>query len=325
MLRLLLISCIVPLLLDIVNVIGGSGTVHRFRVMEWNVENLFDTVHDEGFSDEEFLPQGSHHWTTSRYKHKVKEIMKVIAAVAEDNGMPDLIGLCEVENDCTLTALTRHSSLRNMDYHYVMTHSEDVRGIDVALLYQPFSFRCIEHRSIRVPSREQGLRPTRDILYVKGVIRSHKSPTGKDTLHVLVAHLPSRAGGYAGDRNRKLAAATLWGVVDSILVKPSAKVVLMGDFNADSKDLVFRNSPLILTDDPEVSGTYSFRGIWQWLDHILISASVSSSAPARPISYPWLLEEDRSYGGHKPRRTFHGPIYHGGVSDHLPLMIELDL
>jgi endonuclease/exonuclease/phosphatase family metal-dependent hydrolase len=204
-----------------------------------------------------------------------------------------------------------------------MTRCEDARGIDVALLYQPARFRLLEHRSIRVPSREHGLHPTRDILYAKGLALSAE---GLDTLHVLVAHLPSRAGGYEGDRNRRLAADVLWTTVDSILSsrkrtgREVPRVVLMGDFNADRHDRVFRRAPLRMTDDAKAQGTYCYQGLWQWIDHILVSSSLATDAPAHPVSYPWLLEENKTYDGQMPRRTYRGPTYHGGISDHLPIV-----
>lgn len=300
--------------------------------MTWNVENLFDTLHDEGFHDEQFLPEGPYKWTSSRYWRKLNEVSKVVAAMSENGGIPDIIGMCEVENDSVLTRLTRHSALRGLGYDYVMTHSEDARGIDVALLYQPVSFRPLELQTIRVTSREEGLRPTRDILYAKGLTiaqETEETPLYMDTLHVLVVHLPSRVGGHAGDTNRKLAAATLWGVVDSIMAHATSvrdkvpRIVVMGDFNTDANDRIFRHQPLQLTDDRTSPGTYCFRGIWQWIDHILVSSSVRAKGAATPVQCPWLLEKDMKYGGEKPRRTFRGPAYHGGISDHLPLVLDV--
>ena len=287
------------------------------RLMTWNVENLFDTVHDEGFRDEEFLPDGERRWTSHRYWQKLTDLSRVVAAVAEEGDIPDLIGLCEVENDSVLTALTQRSVLGKLRYNYVMTHSEDARGVDVALLYQPVHFRLLDCRSIRVPSVQRGLRPTRDILHACGLVLSGD---GVDTLHVFVVHLPSRAGGREGDRNRSLAAKTLWQAVDSVKTK---KVVVMGDFNATCRDRIFKRMPLRPTDDPEADGTYCFRGFWQWIDHILVSPSVITRGKARVVELPWLLEENKTYGGSMPRRAYRGPVYHGGVSDHLPLILDI--
>ena len=154
------------------------------------------------------------------------------------------------------------------------------------------------------------------------------------TMVVFVVHLPSRAGGKAGDKNRRLAAQTLWAAVDSVNAHAAAHaphpvashaphIIVMGDFNAARRDRIFKRAPLLLTDDTHAPGTYCYRGYWQWIDHILVSPSVQTAGPARPVTLPWLLEENHTYGGVMPRRTYRGPTYHGGVSDHLPVLLEL--
>lgn len=169
-------------------------------LMEFNVENLFDCQHDSLKNDTEFLPDGSYHWTRTRYWNKLQKIGKEILAAAEwendGNGedylLPDLVALCEVENDTCLRDLTRRSLLRNAGYEYVMTSSPDLRGIDVALLYSPLSFRLYNNISFRIKPLE-GMKPTRDILYAGGIL-----PSG-DTLHVYVVHAPSRSGWREGN------------------------------------------------------------------------------------------------------------------------------
>ena len=124
-----------------------------FTFVELNCENLFDCRHDSLKNDTEFLPEGSYHWTPYRYWRKLDRIGQTIIACGEDrcgenlkdkekeNGsgwnwkLPDLVALCEVENDSVLRDLTKRSLLRNASYEYVMTQSDDERGIDVALLY----------------------------------------------------------------------------------------------------------------------------------------------------------------------------------------------
>lgn len=307
-------------------------------VVTWNVENVFDTLHDEGFNDYEFLPHGERRWNSYRYWHKLNDIGRVVSSINAAGSIPDLIGLCEVENDSVIAHLTRRSLMRNLGYEYVITNSSDPRGIDVALLYQPVRFRVLEKSSINVSmharekslSHHSELRSTRDILYVKGL---SLTTAGPDTLHVLVVHLPSRAGGRSGDRLRRIASSVLWNVVDSILVSssslhassPEPRIIVMGDFNATARDRIFKSSPLFLTDDTSLPGTYCFRGFWQWIDHILVSKSLACHGLSYPVELPWLLEPNKSYGGFMPRRSFRGPSYHGGVSDHLPVVLHLDL
>lgn len=106
-----------------------------FRVMFYNVENLFDAKDDTLKNDQEFLPEATRKWDYYRYKDKINKIARVIISTGKDN-IPDLVGLCEVENDSCLLDLIKYSPLREAGYRYVMTHSPDERGIDVALLYR---------------------------------------------------------------------------------------------------------------------------------------------------------------------------------------------
>ena len=287
----------------------------------WNVENLFDCHDDSLKLDEDFLPGGSHHWTPGRYWKKLDNVARTLAAVADaEGGWPALIGMCEVENDSVLRDLTRRSPLRSAGYRYVMTDSPDERGVDVALLYQPERFRLLEHHAIRVPSVQNGFHPTRDILCASGVLLSG------DKLNLFVVHLPSRAG-YHKDckQHRKLAVQTLRQAVDSI---GNGLVLVMGDFNSEPRDpLVRQLCPPLRSLMPQsrralrrAQGTYFFQGQWSFLDHFLASNVLAvriKDGEVKAVRFPFLLDEQ----GH-PWRTFRGPSYAGGFSDHLPLMVR---
>ena len=102
----------------------------------------------------EFTPNSPRHWTRTKYWEKLNKVGQGIISCGEDSArtyLPDLIGLCEVENDSTMIYLTQRSLLRKARYQYIMTASNDRRGIDVALLYSPFTFRIIKADTIRIP------------------------------------------------------------------------------------------------------------------------------------------------------------------------------
>lgn len=89
--------------------IGHTQQAETFRVITYNVENLFDTYDNPATNDNEFLPNGTRRWTRKRYYHKLQQIAKVIiASGAWDT--PALVGLCEVENDSTLIHLLTRTS-----------------------------------------------------------------------------------------------------------------------------------------------------------------------------------------------------------------------
>lgn len=293
--------------------------------MELNCENLFDTRHDSLKNDLEFLPEGSYKWTPYRYWAKLNHLGQEI--VAQSNPIPDFVAMCEVENDSVMFALTRRSLLRNAGYEYVMTSSPDERGIDVALLYQPASFALLHSHSIRIKPLPN-TRPTRDILYASGLII-----TG-DTLHVFVVHAPSRRGGEQASRPYRLhVASQLAEAVDSVYaISRDAKIIIAGDFNdyADSPALQYLYEHHLINISADAKGshgakaTYRWHGEWRSLDQILCSPSLAARKQSSVIGdLPFLLEDDEKYGGKKPYRTYLGPRYLGGYSDHLPLVVQL--
>lgn len=293
--------------------------------VELNCENLFDYQDDAGKQDEEYLPDATRHWTKKRYWRKLNNIAQELLSCSDD-GIPDLIALCEVENDSVVYDLTRRSLLRNAGYEYLTTSSPDLRGIDVALLYSPFSFVPVESHSIRVTPVE-GMRPTRDILYVSGL-----AATG-DTLHVFVVHAPSRYGGERYSRPFRLAVAErLCQAVDSLhAVSPDASILMAGDFNDDADAPALRricqHGVRNVTKDARgshgVRGTYRYKGEWGSIDHVLVSPNIYNKVDTAFIHSPlFLLEEEKLYGGLRPRRTYNGMRYQPGYSDHLPLVVR---
>lgn len=298
--------------------------------VELNCENLFDCRHDSLKEDTEFLPQSVRHWTPNRYRRKLDAIGRALVSCCDDSanyGIPDIVVLCEVENDSVMYDLTRRSLLRNLNYDYLMTNSSDSRGIDVAVMYHTFSFLPIRHMSLRVEPTK-GMRPTRDILYVEG------STAQGDTLHVFAVHAPSRYGGERYSRPFRMAVAErLCKAVDSLYnISQEAKIIVAGDFNAynEERSLEFISAHG-LTDITQnatgrngAKGTYSHEGWWKSLDHIFVSKSMLPRFHSTFINdAPFLIEYDKRYGGTKPYRTYYGMRYQpDGTSDHLPLVVK---
>ena len=303
-----------------------------FRVLFWNVENLFDCKDDPRKNDNEFLPESKRGWTSYRYWEKVRKLAKGIIASGKEY-VPDLVGLCEVENDSCLFDLTRRSPLREAGYRFVMTDSPDQRGIDVALLYQRANFRLLQHQSIRIPHKLLKRGPTRDILHVVGKVVSG------DTLDVFVCHLPSRSGGQAkSEPYRIFVADKLKQAVDSLLeVRTHPYIIMMGDFNDyptnKSMKRLCKDGTLHNLMKGKKGGTYRYRGEWGIFDQFIVSGSLlkkksnirTSKEHAQILCHPFLLEEDDKYGGEKPFRTYNGMKYQGGFSDHLPIGLDLTI
>lgn len=306
---------------------GARLLLYFFVLVELNCENLFDTQHDSLHQDEAFLPTSEYHWTPGRYWRKLNHISQALLAAGEVDTlrqMPDLMVLTEVENDSVMRDLTRRSPLRHAGYRYVMTDSPDLRGIDVAIAYSPFSFRLINHCAMRIKP-EAGQRPTRDILYASGELLSG------DTLHVFALHAPSRLGGEKTTRPYRLrVVGRVCEAIDSVrAVCRNPLIVVAGDFNDYVGDASLQLLETHGLSDVSAHaagthgarGTYRYRGQWGSLDHVVCSEVMARRLQAcRVVDPPFLTEEDKKYGGVKPRRTYLGPRYMGGFSDHLPLV-----
>ncbi len=109
----------------------------------YNVENLFDTCHDVGKRDFEYLPNGSNRWNARKYKSKLRNMSRALADLGTDvlpNVGCAVIGMAEVENAKALDDLTAEAPLRARGYKYILVEGPDMRGVDVALLYNPSLF-----------------------------------------------------------------------------------------------------------------------------------------------------------------------------------------
>lgn len=313
------------------------------RIMFYNAENLFDTFDDTLKNDEAFTPDGVRYWNKGRYYKKLNNISKVITAIGQWE-LPEVIGLCEIENRKVLEDLIKKTALKKYPYRIIHKESPDNRGIDVGFLYRKDKFKPVEYEAIRVNFPFDNNRPTRDILYVKGYNNY------KDTLHFFINHWPSRWGGQLEtDRKRIFAASILKHKIDSLFnIDIDPKIIIMGDLN-DYPD----NTSVLKTLDAKINfenvnseelynlayylqevkrkGTHKYEGEWGVLDQIIISGSLLNNKnklhmlpdDVHVFDAPFLLEDDTHYVGYKPFRTYIGFKFHDGYSDHLPVYIDL--
>lgn len=315
----------------------------RMRIMEWNVENMFDTIHCAGKQDSEFTPTGSYGWNTSRYWTKLSRIARTIAAVGEESPC-DLVALVEVENDSVMQHLTRRTKLWRMGYEYIMASTSDVRGISVALLYQPHHFRPVSIDTLHFSPPKESVRPTRDALHVAG-----ETTTG-DTLDIIVCHWPSRRDGKTSQRFREKVGRQIRTFCDSIFSRREKTcIVITGDFNAwypekcitktlgatlPSDERPSSHSLYILSHRlhaGDIEGTYKYQGAWNRLDQFIVSGALlekdgslrTTEERCRIADLPFLLQTEKDGSNVRPFRTFLGSFYQGGYSDHLPLVLDL--
>ena len=266
----------------------SAGTSARDRdsllVIFWNLENFFDYRSDNG-------PQ---YWTRARFYAKCDGIAKTLLRIADRYGrLPDAVGFAEVENARVLRRLLDATALRKLDYRIVHYDSPDPRGIDCALLCRRSTLPLRASAAAHVPDSAGVPLLTRDILVAQF-----------DSLAVLVNHHPSQLGGKAGRRER--ARARMQALTDSLRAAGQRRVLAVGDFNQD----LWAGG---------AGGTLKYNGRWEKIDGHF--AEGFSAVREEIFADPTLLQPDAAFGGTKPRRTFVGPRYTGGISDHLPIVI----
>jgi endonuclease/exonuclease/phosphatase family metal-dependent hydrolase len=317
----------------------------NFRVMFYNVENLFDTEKESGKNDGEFLPTGKKYWNSKKYYLKLVAIAKVITAVGEWD-TPSLVGMCEVENDRVMKDLTLSSPLKAQRYKYVMTDCDDRRGIDNALLYQADRFRLLSYKAYKVRF-DSPQKVSRDILHVTGLVKSG------DTIDVFVCHYPSRLGGEKASEAGRIRVSEVVREKAEHLhrIRQKPHIIIMGDFNDEPSnssisktlkaqeykpDAPIKPSELQLFnlfsafEKQDGKGSHKYRGHWGMLDQIIVSGRLLSPtsgfkvvpASARIFSPDFILTKDKSGGGKRPKRSYLGMKYEAGFSDHLPVYAD---
>lgn len=312
----------------------------------YNLENLFDTENDPITYDDDRTPEGKDHWTEEVYQAKLKNMAQVISEIGSDvtGTSPAIIGLCETENRKVLEDLVNQEPLLLKEYGIIQFDSPDRRGIDVAFLYQKRLFNPTNYKAhaLRIYDNEDATKRvfTRDQLVVSGMLDGEK-------IHFIVNHWPSRSGGEARSRQKRIRAAKLnKHLVDSIFVEePYAKIITMGDLNDDptSPSIQTILKPVKKKEEMKIKelynpmysmfkkglGTLAYRDRWNLFDQIIISTELTKEDytsyrfyKAGIYNKAYLANSKGQYKGY-PYRSFANGAFTGGYSDHFPVFIYL--
>ena len=321
----------------------------------YNLENLFDTYHDEGHNDYEYLPDGANEWTEFKYAKKLSNMAQVIRAMRDENkAYHAVLGVSEIENRHVLEDLVVEPAIADANFQIVHFDGPDRRGVDVALLYRPELFTVLEAKSIPftfegsainfgMTKEEQDAFRTRDFLMVRGLL-------GGEMFAFFVAHLPSRLGAKSNDLRSRGGEIMYAECVRLMEAYPGIKIVAMGDMNDNPTDdsmAVYMHgrekiedvgpmdffSPFVSMLKAGYSSLY-YRGesnIYDILvvNHNLVNAPkgtlkiqpiVKKKYYARIFSAPFMVQQEGQYAG-QPLRTFSNGAFVGGYSDHFPTYI----
>lgn len=326
---------------DVVTTSNKKVNVQLSCVAFYNLENLFDTIDNEGVNDLEYTPGGSNKWNTLKYNAKQKNMSYALSQLGLDHSPVGaaVIGVCEIENRGVLEDLVKQPNLASRSYDIVHYDGPDRRGVDVALLYNPKLFIVSNSKSYRLRTQDPNFL-TRDQLMVSGYLLGEK-------VHFIVNHWPSRSGGELPSRPKRNAAAELTrSIVDSLFrVEPKARIIVMGDLNDDPSNEscakilgakrnledvkenelynVFWN-----THDKGI-GSLSYNDQWNLFDQIIVSHELAHGDRTKlklwkseVFKRNFLIQQEGRYKG-IPLRTHAGGVWLNGYSDHLPTLIYL--
>ena len=334
---------------------AGAGGPKRYVLGFYNVENLFDTYHDDGKNDYEFLPDGKNKWTEPKYEKKLHNIATVIKAMADENkAYHAVLGLSEVENRHVLEDLVNQPEIEAANYQIVHYDGPDRRGVDVALLYRPEYFTVEESKSIPFDFNSKTIKfamdkegqdyfRTRDILMVRGLLDG-------EMFAFFVAHLPSRIGGKGQDLRSRGAEIIYEHSLKLMEEYPGIKIMVMGDMNDNPTDesmVKYMHGKETIAEvgkydffSPFLSmlkagyGSLAYRGTWNIYDIILVNEAMANAPKGtlkiqpivkkkyygRVFSQPFMTQQEGQYKG-TPFRTFSNGTFIGGYSDHYPTYI----
>lgn len=317
-------------------IIAQSTERSLYSVAFYNLENLFDTIHDAGKNDYEFLPDGSYQWTAKKYEAKLKNLSTVLSSLSRElvpEG-PAVIGVAEAENRRVLTDLVNQPAISN--YEFIHYEGPDKRGIDCALLYDPKQFTVTNSKLVlSTPFEGDTVHLTRGFLIVDGQLAGER-------ICFIVNHWPSRG---AESPVRVHAAKQVKALTDSLLhIDKKMKIVVMGDMNDDPMDESMQAlgarkyrtgmkpgqfyNPWWETLEDKGVGTLLYRGKWNLFDQIVLSRPLVKAKKGLLYDHnevfirDFLIQQDGKYKG-SPLRTHGGRVWLNGYSDHLPTIIYL--
>lgn len=327
----------------------------KFKIFStgfYNLENLFDTIHDEGKNDYEYLPDGTNNWGTLKYTNKLKNMAQVLSRLGTEmkgtNGKfvqvcksPAILGVSEVENRRVLEDLLKEPVLRDKGWQILHIEGPDKRGVDCAFFYDPTQFHLTNcHLTKYIYENGDTTRATRGFLLASGTIEG-------ESFHFIVNHWPSRA---ATSMFREMGGRQVKIMVDSIRnVDPKGKIVIMGDLNDDPKDKsvtealgakhaikdcgpVDLYNPWWDTLYKVGQGTLLYDGKWNLFDQIIFSSNLlnldEKNKQYKELKYYRneiylrdFLMQNEGKGKGAPKRTHASGVWQNGYSDHLPTQV----
>jgi len=312
--------------------------------MFYNLENLYDTVDDPKTRDDEFTPMGDKRWTKDKYNLKLVNLSNVFAAVANDFGrFPTVVGVSEVENINVMRDLASQRRLLPASYRALHYESNDARGVDVGMFYNPSKFELEGSEPVKLVLRSGREYIGRDILCAWGHL------DGEMFCFYVCHFLSRRTGVNASQGFRRAGAETVRDHAAAMRKRyPGIKVIVMGDMNDCPSDVSLSqllNAHKTIYKIPEGEyfnpfweleeagkGTSMHNHKWVLYDNIIVSSNLLPHEDMKGLRLcriekrQWCSIFSRNFmlQHGAPKRSYCGNNFENGYSDHLPVVIKLD-
>jgi hypothetical protein len=319
-----------------------------YHVVWWNVENLFDEENSPRRPDKvkRALGDSIKGWTPALRDRKIDQLASVIARMNDGAG-PDLLGICEVENEYVVGRLADavNALLPSRGYRVVHADTADQRGIDIVYLYDPARLTAPpDERFQHVVMRRTA---TREIFQV-----NFRTVRGR-VWAVFGNHWPSRSGGqFETSGYRAIAGETLAYFHQRVreVHGEQTAALAMGDFNDEPFDpsltqyaLSTRQVAKVLQEgSPRLwnlmwpltgagEGTFYFDNFANVLDQFLVNRSMlGPESPIRPVAgtveivrFPEMVRPG-PYPAPVPFGGMGKPVNRDGYSDHFPIAVLVE-
>lgn len=336
-----------------------NSSSEQIKVMQYNLENLFNAQHEVGTNDYEYLPlkdslknEGCHlynskypdrlsqclnnDWTEAKYLEKLNRIANV---VNKEN--PKILAVVEVENIQVVKDLADKVNLQQI----FINNDTDKRGIQSALLIsKEFNvIRVSSHPVVTVsPDNPAKNFTERDILEVEIKLKNGQ------LMSVFVNHWAAQMS----PARARVNSAKVQSVLAENAIKAGRSVIVVGDFNTDGNEEpnalgLLKNSGLVdlyevisksynkeLKEMPLGTYFYPNKMSWQVLDRTFFNSPnknmfdisidsfriVSSESQVKDWIYKQGYNSGSIIKSVPARFDVNTP---NGISDHFPIVFSL--
>lgn len=317
--------------------------MERYYITWWNVENLFDVMDSSQRSEwlQRQLNRELQGWNDEVLVRKISQLSKIIRQLNQGQG-PDILGICEVENEPVIERLVKSLQPLNRDYGIAHHETLDKRGIDVAFIYDRAKFtKGLQFNHI-ILKRES----TRDLFQV-----NFQTQSGKDLI-LVGNHWPSRLGGVLESEPYRIVAGETLSYWNSRILEEKGQnvgVVVMGDFNDEPFNRSITDYALASNNQRRVInsriprlynlmwsflekgiGTFYYNNVPNMLDQFMVTKGLINNQRQFDIDFDSIKIEmfpEMVSGGDYPNPIRFGrpaqSLNEKGFSDHYPISLVL--